>query len=239
MGFSDGSYSYVHFTNPNQVLYMEKWSNNDAIPYDDIDTQTLFEATANLFPQFLLEEEEDGGIPINPANFSVKYYKNKKLMKDRVWSDLGIHDRFLNEHTQLHNQTDKTILKPLHHSHHEYGQEENDPETSINPMAEELSLTIAHFLANGYYPSDGIDQMLTSNDLVNDSIMGNNTSDLSINLNTDFIPPNFPVPKRNNSNGNITYNPNQTPRVGRPRQTSNDRNFQTPVTRILRRNFTE
>lgn len=234
MGASDGSYSYVHFTDPNQVLYMENWANDDPIPFDDLDTQGLFEATGTLFPQFLLEEEEDGGIPINPATFSLKYYKNKKLLKDRVWNDLGIHDKFLNPDSDLNKQYDRTILKPLHHSHHD-----------IN-MTDDLfhghdELNIAQFLANGYGPSENIDNVLTSNDLVNDSIMGNNTSDLSINLNTDFIPPNFPVPKRNNSNGNINYmnGPTQTPRVGRPRQPSNDRNFQTPVTRILRRNFTE
>lgn len=233
MGASDGSYSYVHFTNHNQVLYMEKWSNDDPIPYDDIDTQGLFDATANLFPQFLLEEEEDGGIPINPANYSAKYYKNKKLLRDRIWSDLGIHERFLDEDSLLHKQEDKTILRPLHHSH-------VDRELAEDLLQGSDEFNIAQFLANGYGLSDHIDNMLTSNDLVNDSIMGNNTSDISINLNTDFIPPNFPAPKRNNSSGNINYNSsNQTPRVGRPRQTSNDRNFQTPITRMLRRNFTE
>lgn len=208
---------------------MEKWSNDDAIPYDDIDTQKLFEATANLFPQFLLDEEEDGGIPINPANFSSKYYKNKKLMKDRIWSDLGIPDRF-NET----KQGDQTILKPLHHSRAESIDQLKD-ESKYDESKLEDEFNIAHFLTNGYGPSDGIDNMLTSNDLVNDSIMGNN-SDISINLNTDFIPPNFPVPKRNNSNGNVNYG-HQTPRV-RPRQPSNDRSYQTPIGRI-RRDFTE
>ena len=232
MSTRDSHYSHIHFNDSNQVLCMEKWGNYDPIPYDDIDTEVLFEATSNLFPQFLLEEEEDGGIPINPNNFSTKFYKNRRLREDRIWSDLGIFDRFLEENSDLHKQTDKTMLKPIYN---------RSDDTKFNA---DNDFTIASCLSNGYEPNDNLDNMISSNDLVNDSIMGHNTSDLSINMNSnsDFIPPNtnfFPITKRNNSNSNITPHGAiaQTPRVGRPRQSSND--YQTPVTRMLRRNFTE
>ncbi|EGV61864.1 Apc13p protein [Yamadazyma tenuis] len=219
----DGNYTFVHFTNPNQVLYMEKWSDEDPIPFDDIDTHSLFEATSSLFPQFLLEDEEDGGMPLNPANFSANYYKNKRLLRDVSWSDNGIFDKFLKEGNESDNRADKTILKPLH----------------SKASSETDEFPISQFLSNGFAAPDNLD-MISSHD-INDSIMGHNTSDISINLNTDFIPPNFPMPKRNNSNSNVSFanGPVQTPKVARVRQPSNDRTYQTPVARISRRTFTE
>lgn len=54
---------------------MEDWRNYH-VPFDDIDTAQLNQASVNIFPQFLLEEEEDGAIPLNLAAFSLK---NSKL----------------------------------------------------------------------------------------------------------------------------------------------------------------
>lgn len=213
MNISDSSYTFVHFTNPNQVLYVEKWTDNDPIPFDDIDTRRLFEATASLFPQFMLDEEEEGAIPINPTNFSAKYYKTKRLSKEKIWSDSTVYENFFNGKK---DGGDRTILKPL--TNKQLGLVDDD-------------LSLGQFMSNGYNLNDNMDHMMLTNDF-NDSIMGNN-SDLSINLHTDFIPPNFP--KRNGSTSN-NFNATQTPKVGRARQLSNDRTYQTPISR---RNFTE
>lgn len=133
----DTNYNYTHFTTPNQGLYTETWREESPIPYDDIDTTALFEATANLFPQFLLEDDEDGAIPINSANFSAKYYKNKRLLKDKVWLDTAIFERFLNHQ----HVSDGTILKPI------AAKVDTAFDTTI--LGE---LTIAQFLLNGYGP---------------------------------------------------------------------------------------
>lgn len=198
---------------------MEKWSEDDPIPYDDIDILPLLEATQSLFPQFVLEEEEDGGIPINPANFSAKYYKNKGKSKDRIWCDTTAFEKFL-DLDQHASRQDKTILRPLH-------------STDTDLVVEQANdFSVAQFLRNGYASSDMEGLLVLAHD-VNDSIMGPNTSDVSINLNTDFIPPHFPLPKRTGSNSAV----NQTPKV-RARQPSNDRTYQTPIAR-MRRNFTD
>lgn len=213
MYISDSSYTFVHFTNPNQVLYVEKWTGDEPILFDDIDTRGLFEATSNLFPQFMLDEEEEGGIPINPTNFSAKYYKSKRLSKEKIWSDSSVYENFFRGDK---DDGDRTILKPLTNK-------------QIKSVDDDLSL--GQFMSNGYNHNDNFEHMMLTNDF-NDSIMGNN-SDLSINLHSDFIPPNFP--KRNGSTSN-SFNPAQTPKIGRARQPSNDRTYQTPISR---RNFTE
>lgn len=152
----DTDYNFTHFTNPNQGLYTETWREESPIPYDDIDTTALFEATANLFPQFLLEDEEDGAIPINSANFSAKYYKNKRLLKDKVWLDTAIFERFLNQD----QVADNTILKPI---------AAKPPPQNFNTSYDTTQgddLTIAQFLLNGYGP-ETLD--ILGNDL-NDSL---------------------------------------------------------------------
>lgn len=126
MSTRDSTFSYVHIDNPNQVLYMEKW-HDEPIPFDDIDTHALVEATSNLFPQILLEDEDDSGIPINLSIFGAKVFKNRNLMKEKVWTDLNI-DKFLKEE----RPPDNTVLK------------------SIYTKLDTNGLTISDFLSNGF-----------------------------------------------------------------------------------------
>ncbi|KAK6455312.1 uncharacterized protein RJT20DRAFT_130106 [Scheffersomyces xylosifermentans] len=231
MSTRDSTYSYVHIDDPNQVLYLEKWQ-DDPIPFDDIDTQSLLEATASLFPQLLLEEEEDGAIPIQPATFGTKAYKNRQLVKDKVWNDFGIFEKFLNESSSLHKQVDKTILGSMHtratdRDSDQRGEEPGRPE-----------FTVAEFLSNGFTLNDNMD-ILSPSDLANDSIMGVHHGDISLNSTSDLAGPgnNTFLNTRSNSIGYANQQvigAVQTPRVGRTRQTSTDKSFQTPITRIMR-----
>lgn len=227
MSTRDSTFSYVHLDDANQVIYMEKWQ-DDPIPFNDIDTQSLIEATSNLFPQFLLEEEEDSGLPINSSTFGTKVYKNRKLLKDKTWCDLAIFDKFLDESSSLHKQTDKTILESVY------------TKLSANvyeAIDEPNEFTMADFLSNGYNPSETIDSMLSPPDMINDSIMGNNAGDISLNSTSDLLVPGnntFSMNIRSNSGNNPNPQLMQTPRIGRSRQHSTDKIFQTPVTRIMR-----
>lgn len=207
----DASFSYVHIDDPNHVLYMERWA-DAPIPFDDVDTHALVEATSNLFPQFLMEEEDDGGIPINSSTFGAKVYKNKSLLKDWVWSDLAIHD-FLKEGPGI---PDKTILNSFY-----------------STQSPDDDLQISAFLANGY---DRDIQPLQSPD-VNSSIVA---GDISANS-SDLIGPSnntFNLNLRSNSNSGPANQPlpfqQQTPQVARTRQVSTDKSFQTPIARIVR-----
>lgn len=227
MSARDSTFSYVHLDDPNQVIYMEKWE-DDPIPFNDIDTQALIEATTSLFPQYLLDEEEDSGLPINTSTFGTKVYKNRKLLKDKAWSDLGIFEKFLDESSSIHKQTDKTILKSVH------TKLSNNPYENLDEPDE---FTLAEFLSNGYNPSDTMD-ILSPPDMVNDSIMGNNAGDISVNSTSDLLIPSnntFSMNIRSTSGTNSNQNALiQTPRVARSRQPSTDKIFQTPVTRIMR-----
>ncbi|CAH2351423.1 hypothetical protein CLIB1423_03S05974 [[Candida] railenensis] len=215
MSTRDSHFSFIHLEDPNHVLYMEKW-NEEPIPFDDIDTHALFEATANLFPQYLLEEEEDGGIPISSSTIGAKIFKDRKLLKERTWTDIGIYERF--SKTTGSSQRDETILKHIY--------------TNSDSVDE---FTIADFLSNGYEADEDRDQDPGSPDMVNDSIMGG-TGDLSLNSTSDFIGPSSNTFTMNptRSVSNSSTNQIQTPRPPRTRQPSSDRNFQTPITRIIR-----
>lgn len=101
----------MHFSHHSQVIFMEDWRNYH-VPFDDVDTTLLFQASANIFPQFLLEEEEDGAIPLNLANFSSKVNKNRNLLRQPVWTDLGTDMLRVNAKTS--KPPDETILKSLH-----------------------------------------------------------------------------------------------------------------------------
>lgn len=103
----DSVFSQVHHAHPNQALFIEKW-HDFKLPYDDIDTLRLFEVTANVFPQLLQDDDEDGAIPLNSSLFGAKLYKNWGN-KEKVWTDLGI-DMFRSDAT-LQKLPDKTILK--------------------------------------------------------------------------------------------------------------------------------
>lgn len=219
MSTRDSTFSYVHIVDPNQVLYMERWR-DDPIPFDDIDTQSLMEATSSLFPQLLLEEEEDGAIPINSTTLGAKVYKNRKLLKDMVWSDLGTFETFLNESSSLNKQVDHTILKPIH---------SGQPQRTYQFLEEPQKLTIGDFLSNGYSANDNLHNILSPG---NDSMMAYH-GDISLNSTSDVLPSNSFINYRSNSVTNTAQGPIQTPRHARTRQLS-DKNFQTPITRIMR-----
>ncbi|ODV80534.1 uncharacterized protein CANTADRAFT_25039 [Suhomyces tanzawaensis NRRL Y-17324] len=226
MSTRDSTFSYFHIDDPNQVLYMERWK-DDPISFDDIDTQALLEETSNLFPQMMLEEDdEEGAIPISSMRLGAKLIKNKELLKEKTWNDLGIFEKFLNEGSALHKEVDRTIIRPLHTKPSAFGREESE------------ELSIGEFLSNGYLASDHMDSIL-SPDMVNDSIMGVHQGDTSINSTSDMIVPenNTFLNFRSGSIGGSSAQAGsaiQTPRIGRTRQSSTDKNFQTPITRIMR-----
>lgn len=187
---------------------MEKWREYP-IPYDDIDTNRLFEATGNIFPQFLLEEDEDGAIPLNSSTFGAKVYKNRNLLKEKIWSDLSTD--VLRSDSTTKRLPDATILKSLH-----------------TPIDEEeiAALSINDFLANGYNAELlAINADFLSGNLSHEEMWLNLTSEYPINHT-------FSMKMRSNSSTHVQQ-PMQTPRVGRTRQSSLDK-FQTPITRIVR-----
>lgn len=202
---SDASYGYAHFSNDDQAVYMEEWKEYP-IPFDDIDTVGLMEATANLFPQFLLEEEEDGAIPLNSTTFGAKLYKNRNLLKHKVWTDLNVDT--LRSTATASKLPDKTILHALHFD-----------------QDDEAEVTIGDFLANGY----------NSELKVNPDMSTSSHDDNWLNLLSDF-PTHHTfsnIKLRNNSTSHVHQTPIvQTPRA-RTRQPSQDK-FQTPITRIMR-----
>lgn len=206
---TDSSYGYAHFSNDNQALHMEEWKDY-RINYDDIDTVGLMEATSSLFPQFLLEEEEDGAIPLNSSTFGAKIYKNRNLLKLKVWTDLNVHA--LRSSATEKKLPDKTLLHSMHFDH--------DDESEV---------TIGDFLANGY--NSEISK-------VNPDVSATSSHDDNwLNTSSDF-PTHHTfsnIKLRNNSASHVHQTPGvvQTPRVGRTRQPSQDK-FQTPITRIMR-----
>ncbi|EAZ63663.1 hypothetical protein PICST_28046 [Scheffersomyces stipitis CBS 6054] len=237
MSTRDSTYSYVHIDDPNQVIYMEKWQ-DDPIPFDDIDTQQLLEATANLFPQLLLEEEEDGAIPIQPATYGAKAYKNRQLLKDKIWNDFGIFEKFLNESSSLNKQVDKTILGSMYTKSNEHF-DGDIADGGEDIVKRENGFTVADYLSNGFTMNDNTMDILSPTDMANDSIMGVHHGDISLNSTSD-LPGGANNTFFNARSNSIGYGNQagvaavQTPRVGRTRQTSTDKSFQTPITRIMR-----
>lgn len=124
---SDSGYSYIHFSHENQAVFMESWRHYD-IPHDDIDTAGLFQATALIFPLFLLEDEEDGAIPLNSSVFGTKVNKQRNLLKEPQWTDLSL-ERLRG--ASKNRKSDQTVLKSLH-------------SRSTEPAA------LSSFLSNGY-----------------------------------------------------------------------------------------
>ncbi|KAK6200928.1 uncharacterized protein RJT21DRAFT_29313 [Scheffersomyces amazonensis] len=210
MSTRDSTYSYVHLDNPNRVIYMERWR-DDHIPFDMIDTQPLLDATSSLLP--FEDEEDDGSVSLQPASFGANLYKNRTT-KDRTWMDLGITEKIADESGTL---TDKTMLGVLH---------TNDTTTNSH-------LTLAEFLSNGYQSKAAPPFMVMNSDLANDT-------SFSVHQGGDFFPNStsseFPINNHtflNTRTGSVGSTV-QTPRVGKTRQVSTDRNFQTPITRIMR-----
>ena len=217
-------FSYIHMDDTHKILCMEQWQDSQ-VPYNDIETNSLVEATASLFPRCLLEEEEEGALPGNSTAFGNKVYKNHKLLKENIWSDLRIHEKFLDETSNLHKQKDKTILNSVYTKPTE---DNNDKSGS--------DITLAQFLSNGHYSNENLEDASTSSEMINDSVIGNNNVDIYVNSSNDYSVPNntFSVNMRSTSGSNPHGFSVQTPRVERSRQYSTDRVFQTPVTRSMR-----
>ncbi|KAL6450185.1 hypothetical protein SBY92_002117 [Candida maltosa Xu316] len=130
----DGVFTYVHLSDANKVLYMERWK-DEPIPFDDIDVTNLIEAAVNVYPQlFADEEEEDGMISFPSQQFGSKSYKNRRSIKQKKWMDLNLDSFF--QKTQV---VDKTLVPPV----------ANDPD-------------LADFLNNGYNKEDDISLNSTS-----------------------------------------------------------------------------
>ncbi|KAG7661787.1 CTA6 [[Candida] subhashii] len=226
----DGVFSYVHLDNANKVLYMERWR-EEPIPFDDIETQTLIEATSNQYPQLFLDEEEDDDVMYQPTPiFGSKVLKNRHL-KEKIWSDLRLQETFIEPSPSTTSRIkDKTMVPPIAYA---------------EDIASDLSL--ADFLSNGYnlLPAVHINESSPGN--LSDSIMGfhhgditgNSTSDLMGSSNNTFL--NMRSSSINNPTLGDQSHPQQqqqqqpleTPRSGRVRQLS-DKNFQTPISRIVR-----
>lgn len=235
---SDSVYNYAHVNDCNQIIYQDKWKHY-AIAFDDIDTEKLFDAASTSFPQLLLDEdEEDATIPLNASTLGAKAYKNRKMIREKVWVDLGL-DRFLNGGGFNSELLDKTILPPLH----------NDDESQdlrhdniISHNSNSTNANIADFLSNGYAANHGLHPTLMSPEIGDSSLYQGadftiNSTDFSHNtfLNLRSSSHNQPPQLQQQQPQTQTLSPvMQTPRIGRTRQASSDRNFQTPVTRIMR-----
>lgn len=197
-------YLSVHFSHPSQVQFMEDWKNYH-VPFDEIDTAQLFQDLASILPQFLLEEEEDGAIPLSLATFSSKVNKNKSSLRQPVWTDLGTDQ--LRSDAKTSKLPDQTILKPLH-----------------SAVGDDC---LTDFLSNGYNAEFSV--LANDNFNVSDSWL-NMTSDFPVNHTFSNVRMRSTSgPHRQPSD----YAPLQTPQVGRTRQMSLEK-YQTPIRRIGR-----
>lgn len=208
----DSHYSHVHFSHPNQAAFMEEWNDYKITP-NDIDTTRLFEATADLFPQFLLEEEEDGSIPLSSSVFGAKVYRNKNVLQTKAWEDLNLGP--LRSDAILKKQQDQQILHPLY-----------------NVQTEDLDLTLNEFLSNGYKAEPELHADILADNMSNDDIWLNTTSEYLANhtfsnMKLRKTSNNFSGPHNSSYVGQTGA---QTPRVARRRPSQEK--FQTPITRI-------
>lgn len=191
---------------------MEEWKDYQ-IPYNEIDTSRLFEETANIFPQFLLEEDEDGAIPLSSSIFGAKVYKNRNLLKNKIWTDLNLDG--LRTGTTIKKLPDTSILNSLH---------------SSQDIASEIELS--EFLSNGYNADTNFNPDVLASSILHDELWLNTTSEYLANHT-------FSNMKMRSNSGTYAAPhhqapaPLQTPRIGKTRQPSQDK-FQTPITRIMR-----
>lgn len=191
---------------------MEEW-NDYQIPYNEIDTSRLFEETANIFPQFLLEEDEDGAIPLSSSIFGAKVYKNRNLLKNKIWTDLNLDG--LRTGATIKKLPDTSILNSLH---------------SSLDIAGEIELS--EFLSNGYNADTNFNPDVLASSILHDELWLNTTSEYLANHT-------FSNMKMRSNSGTYAAPhhqapaPLQTPRIGKTRQPSQDK-FQTPITRIMR-----
>lgn len=191
---------------------MEEWKDYQ-IPYNEIDTSRLFEETANIFPQFLLEEDEDGAIPLSSSIFGAKVYKNRNLLKNKIWTDLNLDG--LRTGTTIKKLPDTSILNSLH---------------SSQDIASEIELS--EFLSNGYNADTNFNPDVLASSILHDELWLNTTSEYLANHT-------FSNMKMRSNSGTYAAPhhqapaPLQTPIIGKTRQPSQDK-FQTPITRIMR-----
>lgn len=178
------------------------------MPYDEIDTTLLFQASANIFPQFLLEEEEDGAIPLNLATFSSKVNKNKNLLRQPIWTDLGTDQ--LRSDAKVKKIPDQTILKLLH-----------------SGMGDD---SLTDFLSNGYNAEFSV--LANDNCNVSDSWL-NVTSDFPVNHTFSNVRMRSTSGSHHHHQQLNEYPALHTPQVGRTRQMSLEK-YQTPIGRIVR-----
>ncbi|CAN3374707.1 hypothetical protein DIURU_002312 [Diutina rugosa] len=99
----DSGYNYCHISHPNHILYATKWS-LEPIPYDDIDVDHLYEATASLFP------EEDDEMAL--ASMKTGGPRRKGKHSKPVWEDLSL-EKFLSE-TPLEGYRDQTMVRAMY-----------------------------------------------------------------------------------------------------------------------------
>lgn len=219
----DGIYSNIYMDDPNRVIYIERWK-DDPLPYDDIDTDALRNAAASLFPTALEDEDDDINISMNAANSGAKVFKNHRLRLEPEWLDLCVFDKFRDEHLELHQIHDGTILQPFHSVLRE---------SKEDSEGESRHATIALFLANGMAMEDESMREDTSNET-----MRNFAEDVSLSsgINSSFshlrassaVHAGMLFP----SGANMIPHSAQTPRM--TRRGSSDRAFETPLARIIR-----
>lgn len=209
----DSAYSYAHLNSLSHVLHMELWK-EAPIPYDDIDTLSLMEATANVLPHLLLDEDDEDGLAMNLSVTGSKMTKNRKQLHQNRWMDLSLRDRYLNPDSDLQKTHDTTILTPMF--------------TKQNAELEDSGALLADFLANGR--THLRQEEIGSPDEFNDSTAG---ADISANISTDILSHQnntFSFKIRSNSGSG----PAQTPRVRSRHPSTDTKGFQTPIARSMR-----
>jgi hypothetical protein len=239
----DSIYNYAHVSDSNQVIYLDKWKHY-SIPFDDIDTEKLFDIASNQFPQLLFDEDEDDAtLSLNASTLGAKAYKNRRMIRDKVWIDLGL-ERFMNGGHMNPELMDKTILPPLHSNEGEANDSSQGVVDSDGSTSNTAAASLADFLSNGYAAHHNQLPTITSPDVGDSSLY--HAADFTINS-TDFSHNTFLNLRSSSHNQSHQHQQQmgqplnqavqpvmQTPRIGRTRQLSSDRNFQTPITRIMR-----
>lgn len=186
---------------------MEGWTDYSISP-NDIDTARLFEATADMFPLFLLEEEEDGSIPLNSSVFGAKVYRHRNLLQKKAWYDLNLDP--LRSESCVKKLPDLQILRLVHQT-----------ETGL------CDANLNDFLSNGYNADPDPHSDMLAENASNDDIWLNTTSEYLANHTFS----NMKMRQSSTFGQHSTYALGaQTPRLGRRR--SSQEKFQTPITRI-------
>lgn len=224
----DSIFSYVHLDDSNHVLFMEKWQ-DEPIPFDDIDTQILFESTSNLFLNSLFDDD-DGGMSIHFNTLEFKVHKNQKFLKENVWVDLSIYEKFTNKSDKVNKILDQSLLKPLHSY---YLSDEN---SNLNLLNNKLKIN--DFLSNKQFFNNNQNSINGSN-LDNGSEIHptdfslNSTSYMLGSLNNTFL--NY---KSNSTSNSIYQMMNlqnaQTPNPVKRNSSKNEKNHHLSFIKSLR-----